>query len=342
MIGRLAVLWLLGAGLATAPAGEPQLTCFRFARTEMAAPVRITLYASEAGTANAAAEAAFARIHQLNGIFSDYDPQSEVRRLCDTAGQGKNVRVSEELWRVLVHSDTLAEQSGGAFDVTVGPVVLLWRQARRTGQLPPPETLSEALKLVGHHLIRFDPQRRSVELLKPGMQLDFGGIAKGYAVDEALTVLRQHGFTHAMVVAGGEIGLGDPPPNKPGWLIGIAPLELDAPPKHRLWLSRVSVSTSGDAWQYVEIGGRRYSHIVDPRTGMGLTDHSSVTIIAPDGITADGMAKVVSVLGPEKGLSMVDQTPDMAALIVRAPEGKSRTYQSRRWERFSAAPPPAK
>ena len=100
------------------------------------------------------------------------------------------------------------------------------------------------------------------------MQLDFGAIAKGYAVDEALAVLRQHGVTHAMVVLGGEIALGDPPPDKPGWFIGIAPLDLDAPPKHRLWLSRVAVSTSGDAWQYVEIDGRRYSHVVDPRTGM--------------------------------------------------------------------------
>ena len=145
----MAVLWLLGVGLAADPSGEPQLIRFRFAGTEMATPVRIVLYAPEAGAADAAAEAAFARIHQLNGIFSDYDPQSEARWLCVTAGQGTDVRVSEELWNVLVNADTLAKRSDGAFDVTVGPVVLLWRQARRTGQLPPPETLSEALSWSG-------------------------------------------------------------------------------------------------------------------------------------------------------------------------------------------------
>lgn len=317
MIGRLAVLWLLGAGLAADPSHEPQPICFRFTGMEMASPVRIVLYAPEAGTANAAAEAAIARIHQINGIFSDYDPQSEVRRLSATAGQGIEVPVSEELWTELVNADSLSNRSDGAFDVTVGPIVLLWRQTRRTGQLPPPEALSEAVKLVGRHLVRFDPQRRSVELLKPGMQLDFGAIAKGYAVDEALAVLRQHGITRAMVVLGGEIGLAEPPPDQPGWLIGVAPLDLDAPPTCRLCLSRMSVSTSGDACQNVEIDGRRYSHVVDPRTGMALTGHCSVTVIAPMGINPDGMATAVSVLGPEKGLNLVEQTPDVAALFVR-------------------------
>ncbi len=342
MVGRLAVVWLLGVGIPANPPAEPELIRFQFASTQMAVSVRIVLYAPEAETANAAAEAAFARIHQLNGILSDYDPKSELRRLCATAGQGKAVRVSEELWNVLVHADTLAKRSGGAFDVTVGPVVRLWRRARRRKLLPPPEILSKHRKLLGHHLVRFDPQRRTVELLKPGMQLDLGGIAKGYAVDEALAVLGQHGVTRALVDAGGDIGLGDPPPDKPGWLIGIAPLQPNAPPRRHLWLSRVAVATSGDAWQYVEIDGRRYSHLVDPRTGVGLTDHSSVTVIAPDGITADGLASAVSVLGPEKGLKLIDQTRGAAAFIVHTPEGKVQTFQSCRWERFPVASPPAK
>ena len=342
MAGRLAVVWLLGVVIPANSPGEPELIRFQFASMQMAAPVRIVLYAPDSETANAAAEAAFARIHQLNGILSDYDPKSELRRLCATAGQGKAVRVSEELWNVLLHADTLAKRSGGAFDVTIGPVVRLWRRARRGKRIPLPDVLSEHRKLLGHDLVRFDPRRRTVELLKPGMQLDLGGIAKGYAVDEALAVLGQHGVTRALVDAGGDIGLGDPPPDKPGWLIGIAPLEPDAPPRRHLWLSRVAVATSGDAWQYVEIDGRRYSHLVDPRTGMGLTDHSNVTVIAPDGIMADALASAVSVLGPEKGLKLIDQTRGAAALIVRTPQGKLQTYQSCRWERFPAALPPAK
>ena len=340
-MGRMAVVWLLGVGWAAKPPGKPELCRFQFARTEMAVPVRVVLYAPQAETANAAAEAALARIHQLNGILSDYDPQSELRWLCATAAEGGEVPVSDELWKVLVHADALAKRSDGAFDVSIGPVVRLWRRARRREELPPPDRLSDCRKLVGYHLVQLYPDQRRVKLLKPGMRLDLGGIAKGFAIDEALAVLRQHGITRALVDAGGDIGLGDPPPGKPGWLIGIAPLEPDTPPSRYLWLSRTAVATSGDTWQYVEIDGRRYSHLVDPRTGVGLTDHSSVTVVAPDGITADGLASAVSVLGPDKGLKLVEQTPGAAALIVRAPEGSSQTYESCRWKRLAVAPPPA-
>ena len=163
------------------------------------------------------------------------------------------------------------------------------------------------------------------------MQLDLGGIAKGYAVDEALAVLAAADVTRALVDAGGDMRLGDPPPGKPGWRIGVAPLEADGPPSRRLSLSGVAVASSGDAWQYIEIDGTRYSHIVDPRTGLALTDHSSVTVVAPDGITADALASAVSVLGPEQGLKLIDATPGTAALIVRAPHGKVEMYRSRRW-----------
>lgn len=169
------------------------------------------------------------------------------------------------------------------------------------------------------------------------MQLDLGGIAKGYALDAALVVLRQHGAGRALLDAGGDLVLGDPPPGKPGWTVAIAPLEPGAAPNQYLILSRVAVATSGDMFQFVEIDGRRYSHIVDPRTGMGLTDRSKVTVVAPDGATADSLATAVSVLGPEKGLRLVDSTPGAAALIMRPAEGKPEIYTSRRWRELPAA-----
>ena len=301
-MGKLAIVWLLGVGIPATPPQDPEPARFQFIRVEMAVPIKIVLYAPDAGTANRAAEAAFARIHQLNGILSDYDPTSELRRLCDTSEGGKSVPVSGELWEVLSHAQKLSERSDGAFDVTVGPVVRLWRRARRREELPPPQMLIDYLELVGYRHVRLDPKRKAVALLKPGMRLDLGGIAKGYAIDEALAALRQRGVCRALVDAGGDIALGDPPPNKPGWLIGVAALELGEPPSRYIWLSRTAIATSGDTWQYVEIGGRRYSHLVDPRTGVGLTDHSTVTVIAPDAITADGLASAVSVLGPKKGL----------------------------------------
>lgn len=319
---------------------QPALARFEAFRVEMkVVPVKIVLYASDERGARKAADAAFDRIARLNEALSDYDPDSELRRLCAASGPGKAVAVSDDLWRVLCHAQTLAERSQGAFDVTVGPLVRLWRRAHRLREMPSDARLDAARDLVGYQAVRLDHAARTVELLQPDMRLDLGGIAKGYMADEATAVLRRHGLTRSLVDAGGDIALGEPPPDKPGWLIGVAPLERDAPPSRFLWLSCRAVATSGDSWQYVEIDGKRYSHIVDPRTGLGLTDHSCVTVIAPDCMTADGLASAVSVLGPEQGLPLVDATPGAAALVVRAPDGRTETYESSRWKHVPVAAP---
>lgn len=332
-MGRLIALWLLGMATTTAPTGEPTLSRFEFNQIEMAVPIKIVLYAPDSATAIRGAQAAFARIHALNAIMSDYDAQSELRRLCDSSREGNAVPVSGDLWKVLAHAQDLSARSDGAFDVTVGPVVRLWRRAGRQKQFPPAEMLQEARTLVGYRLVRLDPQRHTVELLKSGMRLDLGGIAKGYAMDEALAVLQRHGVRSALLEAGGDKRLGDPPPDRPGWRVGFTPLDDPrGPPVRYTELSRVAVSTSGDSIQFVELDGRRYSHVVDPRTGIGLTDHNRATVVAPDGMTADGLSKVVGVLGPQRGLKIIDDTPGTAAMIERAPERKVEHYESRRWK----------
>jgi len=337
-MGWLMAAWLLGAGVAAAEPDEPAANRFQFTQVEMAVPVTIILYAPDTATATRAARSALTRINALNGILSDYDPQSELRRLCASTTEGSGKAVSNDLWRVLCHAQTLSQRSDGAFDVTVGPVVRLWRRARRRKQLPSADLLQSARELVDYRLIRLHADDRTVELLKPGMRLDLGGIAKGYAADEALAVLKKFGINRVLIDAGGDIVLGDPPPGKPGWRIGVAQLEADGPPSQALSLSNVAIATSGDTWQYVEIEGRRYSHLVDPRTGLGLTDHSSVTVIAPSGTIADGLASAVSVLGPQQGLKLIEATPDVAALFVRAPTGKIESHQSSRWRDFPLAP----
>ena len=331
--GRVLGVWLLGVGLSAVAAGEPALRRFEFTQVEMAVTVRISLYYADAETATAAAKDAFSRLHALNAILSDYEPKSELRRLCDTAGEGKAIHVSPELWRVLEHAQKVARQSGGTFDVTVGPVVRLWRRARRQKELPSPEALRQARDLVGYQFVRLDAARQTVELLKKGMRIDLGGIAKGYAMDEALAVLERHGITRALVEAGGDMRLGGPPPGRAGWRVGIPPLDNpQGQPLGYLELSRVAVSTSGDVMQYVEIGGKRYSHVVDPRTGMALTDHCRVMVVGPSGIAADAISKAVGVLGPEKGLQLIDQIPGMAAMVTRAPQGRIEHYESSRWK----------
>src|SRR5207244_13517945 len=159
---------------------------------------------------------------------------------------------------------------------------------------------------------------RTVELLKAGMQLDLGGIAKGYAADEALRILEQHGITRALAAAGGDIAVSGPPPDAEGWTVGIAPLEdPNQKPSRYLLLHDAAVSTSGDAEQYVEIDGKRYSHIVDPKTGIGLVGRQSVTVVARHGIMADSLTKVVCVLGPERGLPLIETIEGASAFVVR-------------------------
>jgi thiamine biosynthesis lipoprotein len=305
----------------------------------MGQPVKLVLYAPDEPTANVAATAAYNRITQIDQIMSDYKPDSELSRLSQTAGSGRGVPLGDELWLVLERAQRLARQSDGAFDVTVGPYVRLWRRARRSREFPSPDRLTEARSAVGYKLLRLDPEKQTAELLAPRMRLDLGGIAAGYAVDEALAVLAHQGVTRAMIDASGDIVVGDPPPGEEGWKIGIAPVtHAKGLPSRFLRLKNASVTTSGDAFQHVEIGGRRYSHIVDPRTGLGLTDQSSVTVIARDGITADSLATAVSVLGPRRGLELIDETEGAAALIMRNVEGRIENHESQRWRAFEVGP----
>jgi len=333
-MGSFSLLCVVGLGL-TAAADDTALQRHEAAQLHMGVTFKLVFYAPDERTANRAADAAFARIAELNKVMSDYDPASELSRLCDTAGSGRAVPISADLMKVLAHSQELARRTNGAFDVTVGPLVRLWRRARRMKEMPSHKRLAEALAATGFQHLELDPERGTAKLLRPGMQLDLGGIGQGYAADEALKMLRQHGITRALVDASGDIALGDPPPGKSGWRIGVAPLETsDAAPSRYLLLANIGVSTSGGALQYVELGGKRYSHIVDPHTGLGLTDRSSVTLIAPDTTMADSLATAVSVLGPEAGLKLIEATPGTTALIVRHNDNRQEVLESRGWREF--------
>jgi len=306
----------------------------------MGVPFNIVLYAPDRATANRGFAAVSRRVARLEAIFSDYDSQSEVGRLCRNSPARQGEKVSDDLWKVLCRSQSLSARTDGAFDVTVGPLTKLWRRARRRREMPSPERLAEARTPVGYKHVRLDCRHHTVQLLAPKMRLDFGGIAKGYAADEALSELARLGITRALVDASGDIAIGDPPPSKKGWKIGIAPLEPGAEPSRMLLLANCAVATSGDAFQYVEIDGRRYSHIVDPRTGLGLTTRSSVSIVASDCTTADSLASAVSVLGVKDGLELVEKTSGVSALITEVSEGKTRTHESCRMKQLPAVPLP--
>lgn len=306
---------------------------FAFSQPQMGVPFRIVLYASDDEEARQAAAAAFERIEALNEILSDYEFDSELSSLSRTSGSGKSVPVSEELWNLLSRSQELARRSAGAFDVTVGPSVSLWRRARRKRALPEQELLEKTRARVGFHHLHLNSKARTAKLEIERMRLDLGGIAKGYAADQALEVLKKRGFYRVLVAADGDIRVGDPPPGRDGWRIGIATLDVDeALPGGMAILRNGAISTSGDLSQRLEIDGKRYSHIVDPRTGIGLTDHSLVTVIAPDSTTADSLATTVSVLGPSAGLELIESTLGTAVRIIRQPADKLEIYESKRFE----------
>jgi thiamine biosynthesis lipoprotein len=183
------------------------------------------------------------------------------------------------------------------------------------------------MELVGYELMRLDERARTAELLRPGMQLDLGGIAKGYAGDEAIAVLAKRGITRALVAGSGDIVVSGPPPDQAGWKIGIGPLGGDEA-KRLVMLRDAAVSTSGDAEQFVEIDGKRYSHIIDPKTGIGLSERSSATVIARRGIAADSLATAASVLGPRRAIELIDATDGTAAYIVRAGDRGVEEFKS--------------
>jgi thiamine biosynthesis lipoprotein len=313
----------------------PALARYEYAQPHMGTEVRIVLYAPTPAAAADASQAAFARIAQLDDELSDYRESSELTRLSRQAG-GAPVKVSDDLFRVLRASQQLYRRSDGAFDATVGPLSVIWRRARRLSEMPDPARLADARTLVGSDRLELDGDRRTARLATPGMRLDLGGIAKGFAADEAAAVLKERGIGAALVAAGGDIVVTDPPPGADGWRVAIAAGFDVSPPRH-LILHHTAVSTSGDAEQFVTLDGVRYSHIIDPRTGMAITGRSSVTIVAPNGTTSDSLATAVAVLGWEKGLRLVDSTPGVAGLVMEAAAGGVHTHESAAWANVVSA-----
>ncbi|HWK07571.1 MAG TPA: FAD:protein FMN transferase [Puia sp.] len=324
---------LLLTGNPTNAQQQPQK--FIFERPEMGSPFTITIEAADSMAASIAADAAFRRADTLNGILSDYIDSSEINRLSATSGQGRFVRVSDPLFDILRRSLEAARLSGGSYDVTIGPVVKLWRKARKTRTFPDPDSLRAALRKTGYRYMHLDTLHHSVWLERPGMRLDVGGLGKGFVAQAALDLLAAYGFRTAMVNAGGKIVVGLPPSGKQGWLIGInAPNEKEEILPGLLSLQQISVATSGDIYQYVELNGRRYSHIVNPKTGIGLTRRRNVTAIAANGTQADWLATACSILSLRQSLKLIRHFPGAALLITENRNGKIISRPSPKFRKY--------
>ena len=316
------------SGCCSSP-GKNDWQRFEFKQPHMGTLFTITLYARNEATGRSGAEAAFTKIAALDRMMTDYNPESELMRLSRKPA-GEPIRVTDELFAILQKSQRVAEVSDGAFDVTIGPVVRQWRRTRRTGVLPAPEALTRARAAVGWQKLRLDPHNQTVTLTVPDMQLDLGGIAKGYAADQALAVLQAQGLPRALVAASGDIAIGDPPPGKRNWRVAMGKLDgNEGQPARILFLHNAAVSTSGDAEQFVEIGGQRYSHIINPHTGVGLTERLQVTVIGHHATDTDAFATATSVLGVERGVALLKSQPDLEGIFVQKKGDKIKVFQSK-------------
>jgi FAD:protein FMN transferase len=334
------VHWLLRLGVsvfALAILPQPALQRFEAVEPHMGTLVRVTVYTSGEQQANEAFRVAFGRIGDLDAVLSDYRPESELNKVALTA-VGRPIRVSADLFTVLRASQALADATGGAFDVTLGPVVRLWREARKTGRVPDPAALRAAAARTGFRKLHLDPTRRTVMLDIDGMALDVGGIAKGYAASEAVEALSGLGVRSALVAVSGDLAFSEAPPGQRGWKIGVHSEDPAAAGIPRtLELTNAAVSTAGSSEQHMDAGGRRYSHIIDPATDMGLVNDITVTVIARHGIDADGLDTAISVVGPERGMALVESRPDAAALLIQRTSRGTTFLPSSRFRELARA-----
>jgi thiamine biosynthesis lipoprotein len=276
----------------------------------------ITCYGKDEAAAKNAAGEAFALGMEINAVASDYLPDSELMKL---SGQiGKAVKVSPLLGELLEASFAKVRETEGTFDPTLGPLTKLWRESRDSKVLPDAEVLAKAKAVSGWTHAEWNRETETILLKEPGMQLDLGGIAKGFAAEKMFGVMKARGFPITLIAAGGDLRMGDPPPGKTAWRVGLQTFDAREP-EEVVELVNCAVSTSGDLHQFVEIEGNRYSHILDPKTGLGLTERIAVSVIAPTATVSDALATAACVAGAGKAEAICLKA-GATRVVVRKPD----------------------
>ena len=281
---------------------------------------RVVVIAADKKTGQECISAAFEKVQLIDELMSKYKPTSQISKV-NAAAFDRPVVVDEPVFGLLEKSVAYSKKTDGAFDITVAPLIDLWKEAEEANSLPGAESLAAAKAKVGFDKLLLDARHRSVKFTVMGMKLDLGAIAKGYAVDLAVEAAKEHGALGVMVDLGGNIRcFGQAPQGKKYWIIGLQnPAVLDDNGKNiigRLKISNNSVSTSGNYRRFVTIGGVRHSHIINPATTASADELSSVTVIAPEAVDADALSTAISVLGLARGLKLIENTPDTEAILI--------------------------
>lgn len=308
LAAALAVAW--GAGAARA--AEEKV--FVRSRYLMGTLVDIKARGEDAAATQAAINAAFDEIARLERLMSDWRDDSQVARINAEAGKAP-VPVAPEVFEVIQRAIGASRVTGGAFDITVASVGALWRIDGDNPRLPSKPEIRQALANVGWRHVQLDEKSRTVFLDAPGVRIGLGGIAKGYAVDRAIAVLRSRGVRSAILTAGGDTGLLGRDGDRP-WRIGIR--HPRAPGRTIAWFDAAgtTVHTSGDYERFMMVKGKRYGHILDPATGWPASRARSVTVVTKDGTLGDALATGIFVMGAEQGVRLAGSLPGVDALIV--------------------------
>ncbi|HCW07659.1 MAG TPA: FAD:protein FMN transferase [Cytophagales bacterium] len=315
--------------------GECQsLKRFSFTENKMGSPFGIIFYCEDSSRAKQLSIQCFQQVDSLVNIFSDYFPQSELNQLCATAGSGKSFQCSPALFAILTLASEASKKSEGTFDITLGPLTHLWRKCRREKTFPDSATIKEKLQLIGYKKMILDSVNHSVQLMLSGMELDLGGIAQGYIAQKTIDLLKKKNIQNALVDVSGDIVCIGKPPNKSGWSVAVSvPNSQNEFLERQLQLNNCAVTTSGDIHQFIEHKGIRYSHLIDPKTGYGITSQVNVTVIAKEGTQADWLTKACSILPRKKAMKLAEQV-NAGLLIVEMKKGKPVLHASKNFNHF--------
>ncbi len=322
----------------TAAAALAAVRPFSFPLRVMGTYANVTLVAADSASAGPAARAAHRALERVDSLMSNWTTTSEIARVNRVAAHG-TATVEPEVARVLAAALQVGRQSGGAFDVTVEPLVRAWGFLGGSPHVPDSATVRKAFAAVGERRLRFDPEQRTLAFDRPDVRVDLGGIAKGYGVDAARRALETRGVTDALVDLSGNMYALGHPPDADAWRIGIRDPRDRMPYFARLRLTGRAIATSGKYEQFVAANGRTYGHIIDPRTGVPAEGLISVTVLAPEAMWADAWGTALFVLGPAAARAKALERDDLDAVLVAPGAAVDTVYVERSLEsRFTLEP----
>ncbi len=286
------------------------------------------LYCGDRGFCNQAISNAYLEVKKLDDMLSNYKADSKLSEVNSLAGTGK-IPVPREFIDLTERSLFFSNLTGGAFDITVGKLIELWRQGQQKNALPDSETVKKTISdCVGFDKIKLYSKEEIIEINSQCVSIDFGGIGKGYAIDRAVAILKKKGIESGIINFGGEIFAIGAPPGSSGWSIGVHnPLKADEPLSF-IEVKDMAVSTSGDYERYFEIRGKRYSHIIDTRTGIPVDAVPSVTVLSRSATDADALSTAISVMGKDKSQNVLEKYENLGLMIVTKQKDGLSVYKN--------------